>query len=116
MAKCPSCHIDLGLQTSFALANFWGPQSVGTSRIRLPFRCRGCGVLLTYRAGTAGLFLVLVMIPMFMFLIFPFREQGAWVDWVWVAILLVYFVNLAVVFSRAAKPILTSGDPREGIF
>ena len=111
VAKCPCCHIDLGLQTSFALANLWELQSVRTTRLRLPFHCRGCGVLLTYRAGTAGLFYALVVVPMFTLLILHIEF-----DWVWVPILLVYFVILAVTFSRVARPILASGDPREGIF
>jgi hypothetical protein len=74
----------LGLQTSFALAQFWSRRPVGGFNSKIEFACHRCGTILTYRYELAGLFAVLALLPMIVvFPAFPPRSIDLWSYVLW---------------------------------
>jgi hypothetical protein len=114
MAACPKCGADLGLHTSFALANIWSPSGIGNFGFRLEFRCRLCSTKLTYRADVAGLFAILALLPMIVFPLLPsFGLSSGLAYMLWCVAIVSYWAGLAIFFSRYANPIVAS-PPLEG--
>jgi hypothetical protein len=110
VADCPKCSSDLGLKTSFALANFWNPGGLGRYFVppKLEFPCHRCGTVLTYRADVAGLFAILALVP---FLgTFLLQTLGYWAFLLGAVAFVAYLVGLAIFFSRYAQPMVA--DPR----
>ena len=108
MALCPKCGTNLGLRTSFALSNVWGPRGVLNPGPRLEFECFRCGTVLTYPYQIAGLCWVLALLPLMFFS--ALLEFGQWSSGEWMVAILFYELGLAVAFSVYAKPMIA----REG--
>ena len=108
MALCPKCRTNLGLRTSFALANVWGPRGVLNPGPKLEFECPRCGTILTYRYQVAGLCWVLAILPIMFFPALP--EFGRWSSAVWILLILLYELTLAVGFSIYATPMIARDD------
>ena len=101
MATCPKCRANLGLQTSFALANFWSTPLYGGwfNQFRLAFPCRRCGTTLTYRYEPAVLFAVLALLPLMAQPVLPTFNLGPWAFVLWSLVFIVYWVALSAFFS-----------------
>jgi hypothetical protein len=111
VATCPKCGTNLGLRTSFALANVWNPRGISPFGFspRLEFPCHRCGTSLTYRYKVAGLFAVLALLPLMILPVLPSLHAGNWAYLLWLFAFVVYWASLAAFFSRYARPIIA--DP-----
>ena len=117
MAACPKCYANLGLRTSFALANFWSMRGVppygGGFNFRLEFPCHRCGSILTYRYELVGVFAVLALLPLMAQPALPTFNLGAWAYVLWSLATIAYWIGLAAFFSYYARP-MVANPPIEG--
>ena len=117
VALCPKCRTDLGLRTSFALANLWSMRGVppygGGFNFSLEFPCHRCGTILTYRYELAGLFALLALLPLMAQPLLPSFNLGIWAFPLWAFATILYLLVLAALFSYYARP-MVANPPIEG--
>ena len=112
MATCPKCSAELGLRTSFALAQFWSRRPVGGFNSKIEFACHRCGTILTYRYELAGLFAVLALLPVMVMFPASVLPKGWW-SIVLLLLWVVYVAALCTFFSHSACPMIAN-PPIEG--
>jgi predicted RNA-binding Zn-ribbon protein involved in translation (DUF1610 family) len=108
VATCPKCGAELGLRTSFALANIRNVRGIYPHSARLEYPCHRCGARLTYRYEVAGLFAVLALVPLMLLPALPSLGVGNWAFGVWALIFAGYWVGLAALFSQWAPPLVAN--------